>query len=98
MIDRNRPMSRAPSFRTLRFAIAPLVAVALLTSPTLPVQAAGLPLAVGDTPVPSLAPIVKRVAPAVVNISTQGTIKQSQRSANPLLDDPFFRRFFDQPE
>jgi serine protease Do/serine protease DegQ len=77
--------------------MAPLVAVALLTSPAVPAQAA-LPPAVGDTPLPSLAPIVKRVAPAVVNISTQGTIKETQRSANPLLDDPFFRRFFDQPE
>src|SRR5690349_6924426 len=90
-------MSRAHLFRSLRFAMAPLVAVALLTSPTVPAQAA-LPPAVGDTPLPSLAPIVKRVAPAVVNISTQGTIKQTQRSSNPLLDDPFFRRFFDQPE
>ncbi len=34
----------------------------------------------------------------MVNISTQGTIKQTQRSPNPLLDDPFFRRFFDLPE
>src|SRR5262249_30593762 len=98
MIAWNRPMSRAPLFRTLRHAMAPLAAVAFLTIPALPVQAAGLPAVVGDTPMPSLAPIVKRVAPAVVNISTQGTIKQSQRSANPLLDDPFFRRFFDQPE
>jgi serine protease Do/serine protease DegQ len=94
-------MSRAPLFRRLRFAIAPLAAVAFLTSPTLPAQAAlpaSLPSAVGETPVPSLSPMIKRVSPAVVNISTQGTIKQSQRSANPLLDDPFFRRFFDQPE
>ncbi len=41
--------------------------------------------------------MIKEVSPAVVNISTQGTIKQTQRSANPLLDDPFFRRFFDSP-
>ena len=97
MIDWNRHMSRAPLFRSLRFAMAPLVAVAFLTSPTVPAQAA-MPSAVGDTPVPSLSPMIKRVSPAVVNISTQGTIKQSQHSSNPLLDDPFFRRFFDQPE
>src|ERR1051326_2806653 len=90
-------MSRALSRRGLRFAMAPLVAVALLTISTGPAHAA-LPPAVGDAPVPSLSPMIKRVSPAVVNISTQGTIKQSQRSANPLLDDPFFRRFFDQPE
>jgi Do/DeqQ family serine protease len=94
-------MSRAPLFRSLRLAMAPLAAVALLTIPALPAAAAlptSVPGALGETPVPSLSPMIKRVSPAVVNISTQGTIKQSQRSANPLLDDPFFRRFFDQPE
>jgi Do/DeqQ family serine protease len=45
---------------------------------------------------PSLAPMVKRVSPAVVNIATRGTIKE-QPGRNPLLDDPFFRRFFDAP-
>jgi len=49
-----------------------------------------------ELPLPSLAPMVKRVSPAVVNIATRGTIKE-QGSRNPLLDDPFFRRFFDVP-
>lgn len=45
-------------------------------------------------PFPSLAPMIKRVNPAVVNISTYST----QRHAyNPLLNDPFFRRFFEIP-
>jgi Do/DeqQ family serine protease len=48
-------------------------------------------------PMPSLAPMVKRVSPAVVNIATRGTIKESPGQRNPLLDDPFFRRFFDAP-
>src|ERR1044071_3395382 len=52
---------------------------------------AQLPEKVGNTPVPSLAPIIKKPAPAVVNIATKGTIKEQ---ANPLLQDPFFRRFF----
>src|SRR3954463_6398615 len=55
---------------------------------------AQLPQKVGDTPVPSLAPIIKKTSPAVVNIATRGKIKEAR---NPLLDDPFFRRFFDQP-
>jgi Do/DeqQ family serine protease len=59
--------------------------------------AAQLPEKVGDTPVPSLAPIVKKASPAVVNIATRGTVKE-QRPRNPLLEDPFFRRFFDAPE
>ncbi len=41
----------------------------------------------------SFAPVVKAVAPAVVNIYTRKTVTVRQRS-NPLLDDPFFRQFF----
>src|SRR5687767_12206134 len=59
--------------------------------------AAQLPEKVGDTPVPSMAPVVKKASPAVVNIATRGTVKE-QRPRNPLLEDPFFRRFFDAPE
>ena len=44
--------------------------------------------------VPSLAPIVKQAAPAVVNVSTY-TLR-AQR--NPLLSSPFFRHFFQLPE
>jgi len=56
---------------------------------------AQLPGKIGETPVPSLAPMIKKVSPAVVNIATKATV-QAQR--NPLLDDPFFRRYFDIPE
>jgi serine protease Do/serine protease DegQ len=45
-------------------------------------------------PLPSLAPMLKRVTPAVVNIATTGTIRIQQ---NPLFNDPFFQRFFDMP-
>tara|TARA_R110000772_G_scaffold131761_7_gene240098 strand:- start:24272 stop:25675 length:1404 start_codon:yes stop_codon:yes gene_type:complete len=44
---------------------------------------------------PSLAPMLKTVNPAVVNISTYTTRNIQQ---NPLLNDPFFRRFFNVPE
>jgi Do/DeqQ family serine protease len=40
---------------------------------------------------PALAPILKRVSPGVVNISVEGKIEVKQ---NPLLQDPFFRQFF----
>ncbi|MFG1243752.1 DegQ family serine endoprotease [Xanthobacter sp. V7C-4] len=39
----------------------------------------------------SFAPIVARTAPAVVNVYAQ---KAAQQRANPIFDDPFFRRFF----
>jgi len=45
-------------------------------------------------PLPSLAPMLKDVNPAVVNIATY-TTKTVQ---NPLLNDPFFRHFFNVPE
>ncbi len=44
--------------------------------------------------VPTLAPLVKVVTPAVVNISVQGKVRQD----NPLYHDPFFREFFDVPK
>jgi len=53
---------------------------------------AQLPERVGVTQMPSLAPIIKKTSPAVVNIATKGTVREQGR--NPLLDDPFFRRFF----
>jgi len=43
---------------------------------------------------PSLAPMLKKVNPAVVNIATFST----QRAVNPLLNDPFFRYFFNVPD
>ena len=46
---------------------------------------------------PTLAPMIKRVSPAVVNIATRGTIRE-RTPQNPLLEDPFFRRFFDIPD
>jgi serine protease Do/serine protease DegQ len=46
---------------------------------------------------PSLAPMVKRASPSVVNIATRGTVKEREGQRNPLLDDPFFRRFFENP-
>jgi serine protease Do len=42
----------------------------------------------------SFAPVAKRTANAVVNIYARTVVQQQQRRASPLLDDPFFRRFF----
>ena len=56
---------------------------------------AALPVAVGNTAMPSLAPLLKEVTPAVVNISV---LSRSALEDNPLFRDPFFRRFFDVPE
>jgi serine protease Do/serine protease DegQ len=78
----------------MKRAVLALTLLVALT-PTAPALAA-MPPAVGDTPLPTLAPMIKKVSPAVVNIATRGTIRE-RGAQNPLLDDPFFRRFFDVP-
>ena len=52
---------------------------------------AGAPVREG---LPTLAPILERVTPAVVNIAV---LQRSPEEQNPLLRDPFFRRFFGMP-
>ena len=76
-----------------RFAALPiaLCALAALAAPT---AGAALPAQAGGEPLPSLAPMLERVVPAVVNIST---VTQIDAADHPLLRDPFFRRFFDIP-
>ena len=56
---------------------------------------AQLPAQISGQPLPSLAPLVKEVSPAVVSIATKGTVAAP---TNPLMEDPFFRRFFGFPE
>ncbi len=55
---------------------------------------AALPFAVEGEPLPTLAPVLERVTPSVVNIYTKTRV----RIRSPLLDDPFFRRFFNVPD
>ena len=62
------------------------VAWAQVTLAQAPVDGRGLP---------TLAPIVAEVTPAVVNISV---ITRSPMEDNPLFRDPFFRRFFNLPD
>ena len=44
--------------------------------------------------IPTLAPLVREVTPAVVNISVQGKVRED----NPLYKDPLFREFFELPK
>ncbi|MDI3259412.1 MAG: trypsin-like peptidase domain-containing protein, partial [Sinobacteraceae bacterium] len=79
-------------------ALAATAATLVLTtsSPT-PVQAdIPAPMLAPSAPgqVPSLAPMLKNVLPAVVNIAVRSKVQIQ----NPLLNDPFFRRFFNIPD
>ncbi|MBI2993396.1 MAG: DegQ family serine endoprotease [Gammaproteobacteria bacterium] len=53
-----------------------------------------LPPSAGGRELPSLAPMLEGVTPAVVNIATEGRVQLQ----NPLFADPFFRRFFNVPD
>jgi Do/DeqQ family serine protease len=72
-----------------------LLAVVALTVGNAPgaVHAATLPAAIDGQPMPSLAPMLTRVTPAVVNISSKTRVQV--RDA--YFDDPMMRRFFGLP-
>src|SRR3954470_13501293 len=53
-----------------------------------------IPVAAESSQRPSLAPLLKRVTPAVVNIAVTSAAEPAQNS---LTLDPFLRRFFDIP-
>jgi len=53
-----------------------------------------LPLAVDGQALPTLAPMLEKATPAVVNIATESRMAVR----NPLMNDPFFRRFFNIPD
>ncbi|MCO4842582.1 MAG: DegQ family serine endoprotease [Yoonia sp.] len=55
-------------------------------------QTADRPLYLNDDGLPTLAPLLIEVTPAVVNISVESLQSFEQ---NPLFNDPFFERFFD---
>ena len=65
----------------------------LASLPSGAVQAA-LPASVNGEQLPSLAPVLDRVTPSVVNVYTQTRV----RVRSPLMEDPFFRRFFNIPD
>jgi serine protease Do/serine protease DegQ len=55
---------------------------------------AQLPAAGTRDGLPTLAPVLEKVTPAVVNIAV---LQKSPEDENPMLRDPFFRRFFGLP-
>jgi serine protease DegQ len=61
---------------------------------TLPAMAGTLPEAVGGQPLPSLAPMLSKVSPAVVNISSTS---HRRVAVNPFFNDPIMRQFFGLP-
>ena len=75
----------------LRIFLTAVISAYALTAP----HAAHSQFPRANRDVPTLAPVVSRVTPAVVNISV---VTRSPVEDNPLFQDPFFRRFLNFPE
>ena len=72
--------------------IKPGISLSLLLA-LLPILAlADIPTKAPDNGIPTLAPMVEKARPAVVNIATTGHVDIQK---HPLLNDPFFKRFFE---
>jgi S1-C subfamily serine protease len=94
--DNRAPGSRFPLLLLVLFMVLSAVGGGMV--------ARLLPIAADQAPAPrvlagpaddSLAPLVTRTSPAVVNIAV---LQPSPAEQNPLLQDPFFRRYFGVPD
>ena len=88
---------RAPTLSAMKPTAMLLLRLLALASVCLWTLAAtaGLPPAIDGDALPSLAPMLENVTPAVVNIASEGHVEMQ---LNPLFNDPFFRRFFNVPD
>jgi Do/DeqQ family serine protease len=68
--------------------------LAILVAPLAPARA-DVPVLDPERGVMTMAPLLEKTTPAVVNIAVE---TRRPGADNPLLRDPFFRRFFDLPE
>src|SRR5689334_21433409 len=89
---RRRGYSIAKWIEWVAFSTVSIAVVLLAGLLVLPASGQVPDLATGR--VPTLAPLVREVTPAVVNISVHGKVRED----NPLYKDPFFREFFDMPK
>jgi len=78
------------NLRTFLFWLMGLTLVAQVATAALPLN-----WFTEQDDMPTLAPMLDRSKPAVVNIATRSEVRVQD---NPLLNDPFFRRFFNLPE
>lgn len=78
---------------SLKSAVVWLAGVTLLAQ--VAVAALPFPWVGEDNQMPTLAPMLDQSKPAVVNIATRSEVRIQD---NPLLNDPFFRRFFNLPQ
>jgi S1-C subfamily serine protease len=93
------PRTGAPRIPVLLVIVALLIAAVIggVVARMLPVGAdqSAQPRVLAGPADDSLAPLVKKTSPAVVSIAT---LLPSPLEQNPLLQDPFFRRYFGVPD
>jgi len=96
MADQHGAAPRIPVLLLLVFLIVAAVAGGVVARllPIGPTEAAAPKMLAGSAE-ESLSPLVGKTAPAVVNIAT---LQPSPAEQNPLLQDPFFRRYFGIPD
>ncbi len=94
-----QPRSAGPRFPFVLLFVALLIAAVVggVVARMLPIGAdqSAEPRVLAGPAADSLAPLVRKTAPAVVNIAT---LLPSPAEQNPLLQDPFFRRYFGVPD
>ena len=96
MADNQRSGPRLP-FLLLFLFMAIAAVLGGVVARLLPVgsEEASAPRVLAGPATDSLAPLVRKTAPAVVNIAV---LQPSPAQQNPLLQDPFFRRYFGVPD
>jgi S1-C subfamily serine protease len=96
MADPRAPAPRIPVLLLFAFLLLAGVAGGVVAR-LLPLgsDSAGAPRVLAGPAEESLAPLVRKSAPAVVNIAT---LQPSPVEQNPLLQDPFYRRYFGVPD
>jgi len=96
MAEPHRASPRIPFLLLFVFLVIAAV-VGGVVARTLPIGTQGTeaPREIAGSAEQSLSPLVAKTAPAVVNIAT---LQASPAEQNPLLQDPFFRRYFGIPD
>ena len=95
MADPRGPTQRIPFLLLFLFMVLAAVAGGVVARMLPGAEADPGPRLLAGPADDSLAPLVKKTSPAVVNIAT---LLPSPAEQNPLLQDPFFRRYFGVPD
>ncbi|MFL6728243.1 MAG: trypsin-like peptidase domain-containing protein [Sphingomicrobium sp.] len=95
MADDQAPARRFPLYLVLFMGLSAVIGGVVARMLPLGTDESQAPRVLAGPSDDSLAPLVRKTAPAVVSIAT---LLPSPAEQNPLLQDPFFRRYFGVPD